>query len=74
MCLNLSEISVITAEGVGYGCIIHEIRKSEGIHLLENSGLDYHKMICIKEINIKNRVYHNYFDLIKAKKLGPKIW
>ena len=57
-----SDISVITAEGVGYHCIIHDIRKPEVIHLLENSVLDYHKMICIKEIDIKNRVYHYYFD------------
>ena len=62
VCNGCSDISVIAAEGVGYRCIIHDIRKPEVIHLLENSVLDCHKMICIKEIDIKNRVYHYYFD------------
>ena len=45
LCLNLSDISLITVEGVGYRCIIHDISRSEEIYLLENSVLDDHKMI-----------------------------
>ena len=39
--LNLSDIAVITVKGVDYCCIIHDISKSEAIHLLENSVLDH---------------------------------
>ena len=38
--LNLSVIAVITGKVVDYGCIIHGIRKSETIYLLESSFLD----------------------------------
>ena len=39
-CLNLSNIAIITVEGVDYRCIIHGINKSDAIHLSENSVLD----------------------------------
>ena len=35
-CLNISDAVIITEKGVDYCCIIYEIRKSEGTHLLEN--------------------------------------
>ena len=38
--LNLSVIAIITGKVVDYGCIIHGIRKSETIYLLESSFLD----------------------------------
>ena len=40
-CLNISDIANIAAKGVDYHCIIHDIRKSKAIHLLENYVLDY---------------------------------
>lgn len=35
-CLNISDAVIITVKGVDCCCIIYEIRKSEGTHLLEN--------------------------------------
>ena len=40
LCLNISDIAIITVKGADYGCIIHNISKSEAIRLLENSVLD----------------------------------
>ena len=40
LCLNISDIAIITVKDVDYHCIIHEISKSEAIRLLENSVLD----------------------------------
>ena len=40
LCLNISHIAFITVKGVDYRCIIHDISKSEAIHLSENSVLD----------------------------------
>ena len=40
LCLNLSEIAIITVKGIDYFCIIHDISKSEAIHLPEHSVLD----------------------------------
>ena len=45
LCLNFSTISVIAVKSVDYRCIIHGIRKSETIHLLENSLLDNREYI-----------------------------
>ena len=39
MCLNISDIAVITVKNVDYRCIMYNINKSEAIHLLENSVL-----------------------------------
>ena len=40
LCLNISNIAIITVKGVDYCCKIHDISKSEAIHLLGNSVLD----------------------------------
>ena len=40
LCLNLSDVAIITVKNVGYCCIIHDISKPEAIHLLENSVID----------------------------------
>ena len=40
LCLNLSDIAIITVRNVDCRCIIHNISKSEAIHLLQNSVLD----------------------------------
>ena len=39
LCLNISDIAIITVKGVDYRCIIYDISKSEAIYLLENSAL-----------------------------------
>ena len=39
-CLNINDIAIITDKGVDYHCSIHDISKSEAIHLLKNSVLD----------------------------------
>ena len=41
LCLNISDIDIITDKGVDYRCIIRDISKSEAIYLLENSVLHY---------------------------------
>ena len=40
LCLNKSNIAIITVKNVDYHCIMYNISKSEGINLLENSVLD----------------------------------
>ena len=37
---NNSDISIIFVKGVDYHCIIYDVRKSDTIHLLENSMLN----------------------------------
>ena len=39
-CYLFSDIAIITVKEVDYHCIIHDVSKSEAIHLLENSVLD----------------------------------
>ena len=45
LCLNISDITVITVIGVDYHCFVHDISKSDAIHLLENFGLDDRRYI-----------------------------
>ena len=40
LCLNISDIVITTVKGANYRCTVHDINKSEAIHLLENSVLD----------------------------------
>ena len=40
MCLNISDIAVITVKGFDYPCILYDASKSEAIHLLKNSLFD----------------------------------
>ena len=37
LCINISDIAIITTKNVDYCCIIHNISKSEAIILLANS-------------------------------------
>ena len=39
LCLNISNIAVITARDVDHHCIIHAICKSKTVYLLESSVL-----------------------------------
>ena len=45
LCLNISDITVITVIGVDYHCFVHDISKSDAVHLLENFGLDDRRYI-----------------------------
>ena len=70
LCLNISNIATITVIGADNCCITHEISKSEGNNLLQNSVLDDrgYKMYA-KKIIITNQVCNCYFNnLIKARK------
>ena len=40
LCVNISNIAIMTIKTVDYRCIIHNISKSEAINLLENSVLE----------------------------------
>ena len=40
LCLNISDIAIITVKSVDYRCIIHAINKSEAVNLLENYVLE----------------------------------
>ena len=40
LCLNISDIAIITVKNVDYCCIMYNISKSEVINLLENSVLE----------------------------------
>ena len=41
LCLNVSDIAIITVKNVDNRCIIHNISKSEVVNLLENYFLEY---------------------------------
>ena len=40
LCLDISNVAIITIKNIDYRCIIHNISKSEAINLLENSVLE----------------------------------
>ena len=40
VCPKISDIAIITVKNLDYCCIIHDINKSEAIHLLENYVLE----------------------------------
>ena len=40
LCLNISNLGIITVKGIDYCCITNGISKSEAINLLENSVLN----------------------------------
>ena len=40
LCLNISDVTIITFKGIDYCCFIHDISKYDAIHLFENSALD----------------------------------
>ena len=76
LCLNLSDIAMITVKDVDYYCIIHDISKSETIHFVGRFCVwwlwMYVKYMSKKSI-LKNGVYKYCFDnSIKAKKLETK--
>ena len=55
-CLNFGDVSIISTQNVDYCSIIHDISKSDAIHLLENSLLDDRGYIYKMHINIKNNL------------------
>ena len=40
LCLNISNISIITFKNIDHSCIMYDITKSKTFHLLENSVLE----------------------------------
>ena len=40
LCLNIIDITIITIKNINYYCIIHKIKKSEAINLLESAVLE----------------------------------
>ena len=40
LCIDISDIALMTVKNVDYRCIIHNISKSEAINLLEKSVLE----------------------------------
>ena len=40
LCLNISDLAIITVKYFDYCCIIHNISKSEAVNLLKNSELE----------------------------------
>ena len=40
LCVNMSDIAIITVNNVGYRCIVHNFSKSEEINLLKSSVLE----------------------------------
>ena len=56
LCINIGNIANITVKNVDYRCIMHDISRSEAIHLLENYVLDNRRYIkkCISILRIKS--------------------
>ena len=58
-CLNIGDIAIIAVKAFDYHCIVHDISKSEAIHLLKKAVyltiVGIYKMYT-KKINIKNQV------------------
>ena len=40
LCLNISDITIITFKNVNYPCIIHNISKSQAINLIQSAVLE----------------------------------
>ena len=70
LCVNISNIAIITVKNVGYRCIIHKISKSEAIKLLKNSILEdrgyIYKKYCLKFKYIQGSFFQ-FFCLVYIK-------
>ena len=66
LCLNVSDIAIITVKNVDYCCIIHCISRSEGITLSKNSVLlkivDIYKKYCLNFQSIESSFFT--FDIM----------
>ena len=72
LCLNISDITIITIKNVNYRCIIHSISKSEATNLLGNSVLEdrgtYKKIFILNFILFKMIVlFFCFFCLVYIK-------
>ena len=63
LCLNISDIAIITVKGADYRCIIRDI-----LHLMIVVIYKMHT----KKINIKNQAHYHYENLFKPKKIETK--
>ena len=58
LCLNISDITIITVENNGHCFISHNISKSEAINLLKNSALEYRGFICLKFQSVQDNFFY----------------
>ena len=75
LCLNISDIAIITIKNVDYHCIIHNISKSEAIKLLEKSVLEdrWYIQKCIsKKSVLKLSLQLSFWQFSQNKKLETK--
>ena len=75
LCLNISDIAIITVKNVDYHCIMYDINKSESIHLLENSVLEdreYLLNLSLFETFFK-KLFFKMVDIMKSlnNNIGP---
>ena len=66
LCLNISNIAIITIKNVDYRFIIHNITKPEAINLLKNSFLEDHGYVE-KNISYFLVRFFNFFCLVYIK-------
>ena len=67
LCLDMSDITIITVKNIDYFCIIHNISKSEAITLLESVGLEkrgYIKKYCFNFQSIQDTSF--FFSLFRV--------
>ena len=64
--VNISDIVIITAKNVDHHCIIHNIRTSEAINLLENSVLEDRGYLLKIFVLIFSQVFY-YFCFVWYK-------
>ena len=62
LCLNISDITILTVKNVDYSCIIHNISKSESANLSKNFVLE--DRVYILKILPKISVYLRQFFLL----------
>ena len=76
MCLNISNITIVTVKGAYYCGTIHAISKFDASHLFIKKFSAWWLCVYIKCTPLKSileRVYDYYFDnLIKTKKIEIK--
>ena len=70
LCLNMSDITIFTVKNFDYQCIIHNISKSEAIHLLEsavreNRGYIYIYKYCLSFYSIQDSFFLSFFIYYK---------
>ena len=70
LCLNISDITIITVKNIDYRCIMYNISKSEAINWLEHSVLEDREYISQNIVNFLLFLFSVYkiFDSIGTYK------